>query len=85
MSRDNVRAIHKMLCGLPLDDRLAALIVSLIERKPDAVDSVLSLIAVIGVMTRGLGVIKSFALAEALRDCADVIERRRELQRIDVD
>jgi hypothetical protein len=82
--RPNARKIHNTLRVLPVDDRVAALVVSLIERRPDAVDSVLSLIAAIGVLTRGLSLVNRFALAEAMRDCADVIERpRREVVRID--
>jgi hypothetical protein len=76
MSPQNARAIDDALGDLPLDDRLAALLVSIITRRLQAVDAVVSMVAVIGAMTRGLSVANWFALAELLRDCADTIERR---------
>jgi hypothetical protein len=78
----NARKIHSMLRGLSTDDKVAALVVSLIERRPDAVDSTLSLIAAIGVLTRNLSLVNRYALSEAMRDCADMVEHR-EVERIE--
>lgn len=78
MSHENMRAIDEMLRGMPVDDKIAMLIISLIEFRPGAVDVVLSLIATIGVMTRGLSREKQVMLSELLRDLADRVEHRRE-------
>jgi hypothetical protein len=79
MSHENMRAIDEALRGLSVDDKIAALILSLIEYRPDAVGAVVSLIATIGVMTRGLSQTNQVMLAELLRDCADRVERRRQV------
>jgi hypothetical protein len=78
MSPENLRTIDDALRGMPLDDKIAALIISCIEYRPDAVGAVLSLIATINVMTRGMSQQKQIMLAELLRDCADGVEHRRQ-------
>jgi hypothetical protein len=73
----NARIINAVLHELPADDRLAALICSVIERKPQAMSALVSMVAVIGVMSRHLSDTNRIALAEIFRGCADHIERRR--------
>ena len=52
--RDNVRIIHDVLCGFSTDDRLTALMVSIVESDPRALDAVLNLIGAVGIMSRCL-------------------------------
>lgn len=83
MSPDQARAVDQVLGDLPLDDRLVALVVSIITRKPQAIPAVLSMIAATAAMTRGLSHNNRVMIAELLRDCADHVERRQEVVRID--
>ena len=74
----NARIIHNTLCDLPVDDRAAALVVALLERRADTVDAVCSLIGVIDLLTQNMSVVRRFVTAEILRDLADRVERCRE-------
>jgi hypothetical protein len=82
MQPENMRTIDITLRDMPLDDRIASLIISCVEYRPDAVGAVISLIATIGVMTRRLSQTNQIMLAELLRDCADHVEHRRQVIRV---
>lgn len=74
MSHDNMQAIDTALRDLSLDDRIAALVLNIIERR-EGVEAMSSLVAVIGAMSKSQLLTQRFAIAEMLRDTADVIER----------
>ena len=74
MSHDNMQAIDTALRDLSLDDRIAALVLNIIERR-EGVEAMSSLVAVIGAMSKSQLLTQRFAIAEMLRDTADVIDR----------
>ena len=51
MSHDNMQAIDTALRDLSLDDRIAALVLNIIERR-EGVEAMSSLVAVIGAMSK---------------------------------
>ena len=51
MSHDNMQAIDTALRDLSLDDRIAALVLNIIERR-EVVEAMSSLVAVIGAMSK---------------------------------
>jgi hypothetical protein len=64
------------LAHLPVNDRVAALVMSFIKAKNhDAGDCIVALIGTIALISRGLSVANKFGCANALRDAADSIER----------
>ena len=77
MTQKTARAVDDALGDLPLDDRLVALVVSVITRRPEAIRAVLSLLSLTSVLTRELPLAQRIALSEVVRDVADEIERRR--------
>ncbi len=77
MTQKTARAVDDALGGLPLDDRLVALVVSVITRRPEAIRAVLSLLSLTSVLARELPLAQRIALSEVARDVADEIERRR--------
>lgn len=83
MSPENVRAVDQALGDPPLDDRVAALVVSTITRRPQAVPAIFSMIATATAMTRELPLTNRVQLAEIMLDAADEIERRRQVVHID--
>ena len=49
-SHDNVRAIHETLVGLPLHDRVAALVISVLEgqsRTPTAIGALIAIASIL--------------------------------------
>ena len=60
------RIIHDVLLGLPLIDRLSALLVACIEEEPNALNGALALICLAGVMTRCLQPAERLAATWAL-------------------
>lgn len=74
MSRE---IVHAVLRELPPDERLAALICAVVERKPQAMSALVSMLAVLGVMAHHLSSENRIAFAELMRDAADEIEQRR--------
>lgn len=78
MSPEGNRAVDAALAGLSVDDRIAALVVSILTRRPQAVRAVLLMIAATVSLTRGLSHRDKVMLAECMRDAADETERRRE-------
>ncbi len=77
MTQKTARAVDDALGDLPLDDRLVALVVSVITRRPEAIRAVLSLLSLTSVLARELPLAQRIALSEVARDVADEIERRR--------
>ena len=77
MTQKTARAVDDALGDLPLDDRLVALVVSVITRRPEAIRAVLSLLSLTSVLTRELPLAQRIALSEVVPDVADEIERRR--------
>jgi hypothetical protein len=77
MSRETSRIVHAVLRELPPDEQLASLICAIIERKPQAMSALVSMLAVLGVMARHVSTENRIALAELMRDAADELERRR--------
>ena len=52
MTQKTARAVDDALGDLPLDDRLVALVVSVITRRPEAIRAVLSLLSLTSVLAR---------------------------------
>jgi hypothetical protein len=73
-----------MLCELPLDVQMAALVCAIVERRPQAIRALVSMSAVMAVMAnaRCLSETNRIALAEVVRACADEIERGHEIVRV---
>lgn len=78
MSPRSAYAVDEALGNLPLLDRIAALVCSVITRKPEAVKSTVAMIATATAMAKLLDGPERVALAEILRDSADEVEARRE-------
>jgi hypothetical protein len=74
MSRDNVRAIHETLTGLPLHDRLAALVISVLEGESRAPMAIGTLIAVASILARHLPPSQRAAIAWHLSAAAEEID-----------
>ena len=70
------RIIHDVLLGLPLIDRLSALLVACIEEEPHALNAVLSLVCLVGVMTRCLPPAERLAATWALSREVEKINAR---------
>lgn len=81
MTRRDMDAIDAALRDLPLDDRICALACTVITRRPQCLDAVVSLTALITTMARWLNTTQRFQV-EVLRDSADRIERMRQLERV---
>lgn len=78
MSPRSAYAVDEALGNLPLLDRIAALVCSVITRKPEAVKGTVAMIATATAMAKLLDGPERVALAEILRDSADEVEARRE-------
>jgi len=76
MPRKAQQAIDEVLATLPVEDRLSALLISIIERNPDALAVSLTMISATTKLSRGLSVENRIRVAEAMRDRADLLERR---------
>ena len=70
------RAVNDALAGLPLHDRLAALIVSIIADDPRAMNSVANLIAVATLMAKHLPAAEQTGVAWYLREAAAELETK---------
>jgi hypothetical protein len=75
--------IIELIRSLPADERLAELIITIVERRSEAMAAPISMAAVITAMAQYLNRRDRIALAEILRDAADRVEHRREVVRID--
>ena len=64
---------------LPLDDRVAALVVSMVTRRPEAMLACVSLLSLVSVLASEMSLVDRVTLAELARDAADHVEHRREL------
>jgi hypothetical protein len=82
MSPERARAINAALGELPLDDRVTALICSVIERRPQMMPALLSMLATLRVMARYSSIENKIAFAEFMRDAADEIEHAHEVERV---
>jgi hypothetical protein len=72
----NIEAINETLSGLPLNERCAALIVSLIQDDPRAVTAVASIVSVAAVMARHLRPEQRAAISFHLKRAADELAAR---------
>jgi hypothetical protein len=72
---DDRRTIERLLRGLDVADRLAALLETIIRTNPDAIFVSKSMISATMTLSSRLSLEKRFAIAEALRDAADQLER----------
>ncbi len=79
MSRESTRIINAVLCELPIEDRMCALVASILSRKREADPGVLSMLAVTTAMAKLLSARERMMVAELVRDTADEIERGREV------
>jgi hypothetical protein len=69
------KAVDKVLKGLPLNDRVGALIVSLAAEGKDSIQAIQSLIGATAVLGKNLpDELDRLCCASALRDCATAIE-----------
>ena len=69
--------IRKLLRDLPVEDKLAALLVSIIESNSNALAVSLRMVAVTAKLSEGLSAANRFRVAEAMRDAADLLEEPR--------
>jgi 23S rRNA C2498 (ribose-2'-O)-methylase RlmM len=67
--------IHDTLATLPVEERLSALLVSIIQANPNALAVSLRLVRVTATMSKGLSNINRFKVSEAMRDAADKLEQ----------
>jgi hypothetical protein len=73
---DDAHALHDVLVGLPLHDRLAALVCSIIEDDPRATSAVASIISVAAIMAKHLSPTERVAIVWHLLATAEEIEAR---------
>ncbi len=73
----NARIIHESLNGLPVEDRLSALLVSIIQSNPNALAVSLRMVSVTAALSKGLSPLNKFKVSEAMRDAADQLERHQ--------
>ena len=78
-----MRVIDAALRDLPVADRLSALLISIIEHNPDALAVSFRMLNATKALSKGLSVESRIRVAEAMRDRADVLERRQAV-RIDI-
>ena len=71
---ETARALHDVLCGLPLHDRLAALVVSIVESDPGAVAAVENLVSVAVIMARHMSPAQRTAIVWHLREKTSELE-----------
>jgi hypothetical protein len=76
MPHDSVHKINEALTGLPLLDRMAALIASIVERDPRAPFAIALLIETAKVMTRCLPIEQRTAVVWYLNAAAAELEAR---------
>jgi hypothetical protein len=77
MSPKTVRAINDALGDLSLDDRMIALICSIMMRKSEPAAAVVTMLATIEILTGESSPAEQIALSELTRDSADRMERRK--------
>jgi hypothetical protein len=77
MSRESQKTIEEVLRVLPVADRLSALLISIIERNPDALAVSLCMLNATTTLSKRLSAANRVKVAEAMRDRADVLERRQ--------
>ena len=76
VARGSARAIDELLGDAPFDDRVSALVVSIITRERQSIKACLSLLSLVGIIARyGLTQSERVLLSEMVRDVADDIER----------
>jgi hypothetical protein len=76
MQHDDARVLHDVLAGLPLHDRLAALVCSIIADDPRALQSVANVISVAGVMAKHLPSAERAAIVWHLLETAEEVDAR---------
>ncbi len=69
------KIIHDTLNGLPVEDRLSALLLSIMQANPNALAVSLRLVTVTAMLSKGLSQVNRFKVSEAMRDTADALER----------
>lgn len=81
MSRDE---ISSLIWALPVSERCALLVGSIVESKSGPVRPIAGLIAVTLTMARMLTVTQRFTIASRLRDAADALEQPAAAQRVEI-
>jgi hypothetical protein len=76
MPHTDARVLHDALVGLPLHDRLAALVCSIIADDPRAMHAAANMISVAGIMARRLSPAERAAIAWHLLATAEEIDAR---------
>lgn len=74
--------INQMLDEIPSDDRVVALLVSILMRESEAVPSLVKLLAALTALASHLSKERRFLIAELLRDAADQTERVQQVERV---
>lgn len=82
LSRDS-RVIDAVWRECSLEERVAALICAVVERRPQAMKALVSTAAVLDVMARHVPAGNRIAFAELLRDVADHVEQGRAPARVE--
>jgi hypothetical protein len=71
----DAKTIHDMLSGLAVEDRLAALLITIIETNPNALAVSLRMVRVTTTISKDLSPLNKFKVGEAMRDAADRLEQ----------
>jgi hypothetical protein len=75
---NRVRRVDAALGGVPLDERVSALVVSLVTRRTEGVRAIVSLFGLISAIGSFLRVEERILLAELARDVADRLEYEKD-------
>jgi hypothetical protein len=67
----DAKTIHDVLSGLAVEDRLAALLITIIESNPAALAVSLRMVRVTETLSKGLSEINRFKISDAMRNSAD--------------
>ena len=80
MASGSTHAIDRALAEMPVDDRIAALVVSLIGSRHESMRTTYSLVSLLGALTAHLPMtdIERVLIAEELRDLGDRIEHAQD-------
>jgi hypothetical protein len=74
-----VQKVDKALKGIPLNDKVAALILNLCERDRDAITAICGMVGAISYMAKKMDAVNRCGCVEVLRSASDEIERGHKL------
>jgi hypothetical protein len=80
----DARKIMAALRSLPVEDRMAMLVMSIVEADGSALTVAKRMLNANIMMARGMSASNKFLLAELMRDAADALERWSHVERVEV-